>query len=148
MCISSKTVLIKNWGESFLQNSESGTYSGAVVHFLPHVVADVLQLPLCDFFHRPHYMQDGLGAVERAATRLKKTNSTNEYVYNHCGCYTSSETYNLTVNVPAHRIPRSSGSCAPGWTCPRAPPLEEGWGVRPPVCGTLCGVGTDAPGFF
>lgn len=42
--------------------------SGAVVHFLPHVVADSLQLCLCDVLHRPHHMRDGLGTVEGTTT--------------------------------------------------------------------------------
>lgn len=50
--------------------SECGTYSGAVVDFLPHVVADPLQLCLCDVLHRTHYMRDGLGTIEGTAAGL------------------------------------------------------------------------------
>lgn len=42
--------------------------SGAVVDFLSHIVADALQLHLCDVLHRPHYMGDGLASSEGSAT--------------------------------------------------------------------------------
>lgn len=51
--------------------SESKTYSGAVVDFLSHIVADALQLHLCDVLHRPHYMGDGLASSEGSATGLQ-----------------------------------------------------------------------------
>lgn len=54
----------------FIFYGECGTYSRAVVDFLSHILADVLQLCLCDVLHRPHYMRDGLGTVERTATGL------------------------------------------------------------------------------
>lgn len=56
--------------KSFQHYSECGTYSGAVVDLLPYVVADALQLCLCDVLHGPHYMRDGLGTIEGTATRL------------------------------------------------------------------------------
>lgn len=61
--------------KSFHHHSECGTYSGAVVDFLPHILADALQLCLADVLHRPHHMRDGLGTIEGAATGLhmKKT---------------------------------------------------------------------------
>lgn len=50
--------------------SESGTYSGAVVDFLSHIMANVLQLCLCDVLHRTHHVRNGLGTVEGAAPVL------------------------------------------------------------------------------
>lgn len=120
-----------------------GTHSGAVVDFLPHIVADVLQLQLCHLIHRPHYMRDCLGTVEGAATGLwiDKSRSGCEYgLQNVKMCRLSG------FNLPDHRLPRSSGFCEPGWTCPQSLPLEVGLGVRPPMCGTVCGVGTNALG--
>lgn len=55
---------------SNVSHSESKTYSGAVVDFLSHIVADALQLHLCDVLHRPHYMGDGLASSEGSATGL------------------------------------------------------------------------------
>lgn len=46
----------------------------------------------------------------------------------------------------AHHILHSSGFCAPGCTCPQALPLELGWGVPPPWCGTECEAGMYVPG--
>lgn len=51
--------------------SEGGTYVGAVVDLLPHVVADALQLQLRHLLHWSHHVRDGLGAVVGAAARLR-----------------------------------------------------------------------------
>lgn len=53
-------------------HSGCGTYSGAVVDFLPHVGADAVQLYLRDLLHRPHYVRDGLHATEGTATGLRR----------------------------------------------------------------------------
>lgn len=45
--------------------------SGAVVHLLPHVLADSLQLQLRDVIHRSNYMRNGFGAVGETATWLR-----------------------------------------------------------------------------
>lgn len=48
------------------------THCRAVVHFLSHVVADVLQLCLSDVIHRSHYMGNSPGATEGTAAVLKR----------------------------------------------------------------------------
>lgn len=55
---------------AFLGSKE--THGWAVVDFLAHVVADVLQLCLCDVIHRSHYMGNSPGATEGPAALLKR----------------------------------------------------------------------------
>lgn len=130
-------------------HGENGTYSGAVVDFVPHSVADVLQLCLSDVVHRPHYMRDGLGAIERTATGLCRKKSQpvnyNAIVFSRDVMWIGVQTNRC--NLLAHRIPQRSGFFGPGWTYPQVlPPLEWGWGVHPPMCGTVCEVETNGLG--
>lgn len=70
-CVSSAKELDKQTqSKSFQHYSECGTYSGAVVDLLPHVVADSVQLHLCDLVHGTHHVRDGLGTVEGTPTGL------------------------------------------------------------------------------
>lgn len=52
---------------------QRGTHCGAVVHFLSHVVADVLQLRLCDVIHRSYHMKNSPGTVEGSTAGLEIT---------------------------------------------------------------------------
>lgn len=54
---------------------QRGTHCGAVVHFLSHVVADVLQLRFCDVIHRSHHMKNSPGTVEGSTAGLEKTHT-------------------------------------------------------------------------
>lgn len=49
-----------------------GTHCWAVVHFLSHVVADVLQLHFCDVIHRSHHMRNSPGPTEGPAPELER----------------------------------------------------------------------------
>lgn len=70
---SKKAISQKLVARAFLGLKE--THCWAVVHFLAHVVADVLQLCLCDVIHRSHYMGNRSGTAEGTAALLKrKTN--------------------------------------------------------------------------
>lgn len=77
------------------QYGECGTYGGAVVHFLPHVVADALQLRLCDLVHRPHHMLDGLLAVEDTTAGLQMNR--NVFIHVHYFHVTPKVTKETTV---------------------------------------------------
>lgn len=63
---------------------QRGTHCGAVVHFLSHVVADVLQLRFCDVIHRSHHMKNSPGTVEGSTARLEIT---------HTHCCSSGQTF-------------------------------------------------------
>lgn len=57
---------------AFLGLRARGTHCGAVVHFLSHVVADVLQLQFCDVIHRSHHMRESPGPIEGPAAELRR----------------------------------------------------------------------------
>ena len=72
----------------------------------------------------------------------------NQLLLKHSSIYANLKTKQCfsSSDLLAHHIPRSSGFCAPGCTCPRALPLELGWGAPPPGCGTVCEAGRYVPG--
>lgn len=50
---------VRMWNLAFENHCRRmGTYSEAVVHLLPHVVGDKVQLHLGDVLHRPHHMRN------------------------------------------------------------------------------------------
>lgn len=67
-----KNTLVTNASTGLKQR---GTHCGAVVHFLSHVVADVLQLRFCDVIHRSHHMKNSPGTVEGSTARLEITHT-------------------------------------------------------------------------